>query len=73
MVVPGFVVFTPYSDTKRSPSGYGSGRSSTPLMTVKIAVVEPIPMASATTARSATPGAVFQETQAWEKADSTQP
>src|SRR5688572_32104668 len=40
-------------------------------MTVKIAVVEPIPTANATTASSATPGAVFQEAQAWEMADST--
>ena len=73
MNVPGSVVLAPYSDTKRSPSGYGSGRSSTPLMTVKIAVAEPIPTANATTASSATPGAVFQEAQAWEKADSTSP
>ena len=54
-------------------AGYGSGRSSTPLMTVKIAVAEPMPTANATTASSATPGAVFQEAQAWEKADSTSP
>ena len=40
-------------------------------MTVKIAVVEPIPTANATTASRATPGAVFQEAQAWERADST--
>ena len=73
MNVPGAVVFAPYSDTKRSLLGYGSGRSSTPLMTVKIAVAEPIPTANATTASSATPGAVFQEAQAWEKADSTSP
>jgi len=38
---------------------------------VKIAVVEPIPTANATTASSATPGALFQEAQAWERADST--
>jgi hypothetical protein len=43
------------------------------LMTVKIAVAEPIPTANATTASSATPGAVFEEAQAWEKADSTSP
>jgi len=43
----------------------------TPLTTVKIAVAEPIPTAHASTARSATPGAVFQELQAWEKAEST--
>ena len=73
MSVPGAVVFAPCSCTNRSPSGYGAGRSSTPLMTVKIAVAEPIPMANATTARSATPGAFFQEAQAWEKADSTSP
>jgi hypothetical protein len=66
-------VFTRYSDTNRSPPGYGSGCSSTPLMTVKIAVAEPIPTANATTAISATPGAGFQEAQAWEKADSTSP
>ena len=70
---PGAVVVTPYSATKRSLSGYGSGRSSTPLTTVKMAVAEPIPTANATTASSATPGAVFQEAQAWEKADSTSP
>ena len=40
-------------------------------MMVKIAVAEPIPTANATTASSATAGAVFQELQAWEKADST--
>ena len=66
-------MLAPYSATKRSLLGYGSGRSSTPLMTVKIAVAEPIPTANATTASSATPGAVFQEAQAWEKADSTSP
>jgi hypothetical protein len=43
------------------------------LMTVKIAVAEPIPTANATTASRATPGAVFQEAQACEKADSTSP
>ena len=62
-----------YSRTNRSPSGYGSGRSSTPLMTVKIAVAEPMPTANAITASTATPGAVFQEAQACEKADSTSP
>jgi hypothetical protein len=72
-MVAGSAVFTRYSNTKRSPSGYGSGRNSTPLMTVKIAVAEPIPTANATTASSATPGAVFQEDQACEKADSTSP
>ena len=71
--MPGSVVLAPDSATNRSLSGYGSGRSSTPLTTVKIAVVEPIPTANATTASSATPGAVFQEAQAWEKADSTSP
>ena len=73
MNVSGAVVFVPYTVTKRSPFGYGSGRSSTPLMTVKIAVAAPIPTANATTARSATPGAVFQEAQAWRKADSMSP
>jgi hypothetical protein len=34
------------------------------LTTVKIAVAEPIPTANATTARRATPGAVFQEAHA---------
>jgi hypothetical protein len=34
-------------------------------------VAEPIPTANATTARRATPGAVFQDAQAWEKADTT--
>jgi hypothetical protein len=43
------------------------------LITVKIAVVEPMPMANAAAASRATPGAVFQEAQAWEKADSTSP
>jgi hypothetical protein len=43
------------------------------LTTVKIAVAEPIPTANATTASRATPGAAFQEAQAWEKADSTSP
>jgi len=38
-----------------------------------IAVADPIPTANATTASSATPGAVFQEAQAWEKADTTSP
>jgi hypothetical protein len=42
-------------------------------MTVKIAVAEPMPTANATTARSATPGAVFHDAQACEKADSTAP
>ena len=70
---PGADVFTPYSDTNRPPSGYGSGRSITPLMTVKIAVAEPIPTANATIASRATPGAVFQERQACEKAASTSP
>jgi hypothetical protein len=36
-------------------------------------LTEPIPTANATTASSATAGAVFQEAQAWEKADSTSP
>ena len=71
MKVPGSVVLTPDSATKRSLLGYGSGRSSTPLMTVKIAVAEPIPTANATMARRATPGAVRQESQACEKADNT--
>src|SRR5688572_16402217 len=69
MKMPGSVVLAPDSATKRSLLGYGSGRSSTPLTTVKIAVAEPIPTANATTASSATPGAVFQEAQDWEKAD----
>jgi hypothetical protein len=73
MKMPGSVVLAPDSATHRSPFGYGSGRSSTPLMTVTIAVAEPIPTANATTASSATPGAVFQEAQAWEKADTTPP
>jgi hypothetical protein len=42
-------------------------------MTVKMAVAEPIPMANATTASRAMPGAIFHEAQAWEKADSTSP
>jgi ion channel len=46
---------------------------STPLITVKIAVAEPIPTANATTASSAMPGAFFQEAQACEKADTTSP
>ena len=71
--MPGSVVLVPYSVTKRSLLGYGSGWSITPLTTVKIAVAEPIPTANATTASSATPGAVFQEAQAWEKADSMSP
>jgi hypothetical protein len=43
------------------------------LMMGTIAVAEPIPMAHATTASSATPGAVLQDAQDWEKADSTSP
>src|SRR5947207_1579834 len=71
MKMSGSVVLAPASDTKRSPLRYGSGRINTPLTTVKIAVAEPMPTANATMASSATPGAVFQEAQAWEKADST--
>jgi hypothetical protein len=69
----GSVDRAPHIATKRSLPGYGSDWRSTPLTTVKMAVAEPMPMAKATTARSATPGAVFQEAQAWEKADSTWP
>jgi hypothetical protein len=42
--------------TKRSLSGYGSGRSNTALTTLKTAVVAPIPSASVTTAAVANPG-----------------
>ena len=70
MKMPGASVFTPKSDTKRSASGYGSGRNSTPLTTVKMAVAEPIPTANAATASSATPGADLQDLQACEKAES---
>jgi hypothetical protein len=40
----------------RSGSAYGSGRSSTALTTVKIAVVAPIPSANVTTAIKVKPG-----------------
>src|SRR3954462_15793678 len=60
----GSVVRAPNTLTKRSPPGYGTGRSSTPLTTVKIAVADPIPTANATTASNAMPGAVFQDAQA---------
>jgi hypothetical protein len=56
MKVPGCVVRAPDSATHWSPFAYGSGRSSTPLTTVKIAVAEPMPTANATTASRATPG-----------------
>src|SRR3954468_782268 len=71
MKMPGTVVLAPDRDTKRSLLGYGSGLSNTPLTTVKTAVAEPMPRANAAMASSATAGAVFQEDQAWEKADST--
>jgi hypothetical protein len=70
---PGAFEFEPHRSTQRSLSGYGNGLISTPLMTVKIAEVEPIPTANASTARSAMPGADLQDFQAWEKADSTSP
>ncbi len=38
------------SDTMRSGRGYGSGRSTTPYTTLKIAVVAPAPSASVSTA-----------------------
>src|SRR5262245_46011479 len=68
MKMPGCVALAPDSITKRSASGYGRGRSNTPLITVKIAVAEPIPTANVTTASRATPGAVFHDAQAWDKA-----
>jgi hypothetical protein len=40
-------------------------------MMVTLAVVEPMPTANVTTARSAAPGADFQDDQAWESAEST--
>ena len=42
--------------TRRSASGYGSGRSRIALMTLKIAVLAPIPSASVATATSVKPG-----------------
>jgi hypothetical protein len=45
----------------------------TPLMTVKIAVADPIPTANATIASRAMPGEDFQEAQAWAKAEGTVP
>ena len=42
--------------TSRSLSGYGSGRSSTALTTLKTAVVAPMPSASVMTAAAAKPG-----------------
>jgi hypothetical protein len=42
--------------TSRSLSGYGSGRSSTALTTLKTAVVAPMPSASVATAAVANPG-----------------
>ena len=42
--------------TSRSGSGYGSGCSSTPLTTLKIAVVAPTPSASVSTATIVKPG-----------------
>ncbi len=40
----------------RSDSGYGSGRSSTPFTTVKMATLAPIPSASVTAATAAYAG-----------------
>ena len=45
----------------------------TPLMTVKIAVADPIPIANAMTASRAMPGDDFQEAQAWAKDEGTVP
>src|SRR5262245_37479377 len=61
---PGSLTLAPYSATKRSPPGYGTGLSSTPLITVKIAVAEPIPTVKATMARKATPFAPIHERHA---------
>ena len=44
------------SCTRRAGSRYGSGRSSTPLTTVKTAVLAPMPSASVRTATTAKPG-----------------
>ena len=61
---PGSLTLAPYRVTKRWPSGYGSGFSITPLITVKMAVAAPMPTVNATTARKATPFALFHDRQA---------
>jgi hypothetical protein len=43
--------------TRRSASGYGSGRSRTAFTTLKIALLAPMPTASVATATSVKPGA----------------
>jgi hypothetical protein len=43
--------------TRRSGSANGSGRSATPLITLKIALVAPMPTASVRTATIVNPGA----------------
>ena len=47
----------------RSASGYGSGRSSTPLMTLKIAVLAPMPRPSVRMKASENPGIAGQRAQ----------
>ncbi|HYT68786.1 MAG TPA: hypothetical protein VEL51_20345 [Vicinamibacterales bacterium] len=47
-----------YTPTSRSDSGYGSGFSSTPLTTLKIALFAPMPSARVTTAMRVNPGAL---------------
>ena len=49
--------YVPQIITSRSGAAYGSGRSSTPLTTEKIAVVPPIPSPSVSNATSVKPGA----------------
>jgi hypothetical protein len=46
----------PQTITRRSGSGYGSGRSSTPLTMLKMAVVAPMPIASVATTAMVNPG-----------------
>ena len=58
MSLPGFAA-SPWpwcSSTSLSPPAYGSGRSSTPFTTLKIAVLAPMPSAIVSTITSAKPG-----------------
>ena len=51
------------TDTRRWDAGYGNGRSSTALTTLKIAVLAPIPSASVTTTVAVNPTVLPQDTE----------
>ena len=54
-------------NSSRSGSGYGSGRNSTPLTTLKTAVFAPMPSASVRTVMIAKPGCLQSDRIAYRK------